>query len=323
MQTRITSCRSMLSSFDSSSGVRWFGMPLPPCCGLGSIRTRKNPTARGHDRARCSAHMSRGTQASRASRTIISGNFNEVRGRPQRSAVLRGALRRSEGRSAALLRRGRRCAARPRARAGRRGFQLGRGRAAPRAAVSSARARPARARRVVAAARFALRRPQDVRALVLAGSAGISTGTRRAERLLTIAAFLRPSRLYSRHRERVAHSKVLRYLVFGYWGASDPGALMPEAVEGFLAGPRLHTDSAIAARVLVKDDPRVELDLVRCSTLVLWGARDHQVPVDDAFEYARRLRAELRVVSDCGHLLIGERPEVCVEAISDFLDRVG
>jgi pimeloyl-ACP methyl ester carboxylesterase len=173
------------------------------------------------------------------------------------------------------------------------------------------------------ALRFALRRPHDVRALVLAGSAGISTATRRVERLLTIAAFLRPSRLYSRHRERVAQSKVLRYLVFGYWGASDPGALTPEAVEGFLAGPRLHTDSATAARVLVKDDPRVELDLVRCSTLVLWGARDHQVPVDDAFEYARRLRAELRVVSDCGHLLIGERPDVCVQAISDFLDRVG
>jgi pimeloyl-ACP methyl ester carboxylesterase len=173
------------------------------------------------------------------------------------------------------------------------------------------------------ALRFALRRPQDVRAIVLTGSAGISTATRRVERLLTIAAFLRPSRLYSRHRERVAQHKVLRYLVFGYWGASDPGALTSEAVEGFLAGPQLHTDSATAARVLVKDDPRVELDLVRCPTLVLWGARDHQVPVDDAFEYARRLRAELRVVSDCGHLLIGERPEVCVEAISDFLDRVG
>jgi len=157
----------------------------------------------------------------------------------------------------------------------------------------------------------------------LAGSAGVSTATRRVERLLAIAAFLRPSRLYSRHRERVARHKVLRYLVFGYWGASDPGALTPEAVEGFLAGPRLHTDSATAARVLVKDDPRVELDLVRCPTLVLWGARDHQVPVDDAFEYARRLHAELRVVSDCGHLLIGERPDACVEAILDFLDRVG
>ena len=173
------------------------------------------------------------------------------------------------------------------------------------------------------ALRLALRRPEDVRALVLAGSAGVSTATRRVERLLTIAAFLRPSRLYSRHRERVARHKVLRYLVFGYWGASDPGALTPEAVEGFLAGPRLHTDSATAARILVKDDPRVELDLVHCPTLVLWGARDHQVPVDDAFEYARRLHAELRVVSDCGHLLIGERPDACVEAILDFLDRVG
>jgi pimeloyl-ACP methyl ester carboxylesterase len=173
------------------------------------------------------------------------------------------------------------------------------------------------------ALRLALRRPEDVRALVLAGSAGVSTATRRVERLLTIGAFLRPGRLYSRHMERIARSTALRYLVFGYWGASDPGALTPEAVEGFLASPRMHTDSAAAARVLVKDDPRVELDLVHCPTLVLWGARDHQVPVDDAFEYARRLRAELRVVADCGHLLIGERPEVCVEAISDFLDRVG
>jgi pimeloyl-ACP methyl ester carboxylesterase len=46
------------------------------------------------------------------------------------------------------------------------------------------------------------------------------------------------------------------------------------------------------------------------------------VPVDDALEYARRLRAELRVVADCGHLLVGERPEVCVDAISEFLDGV-
>lgn len=173
------------------------------------------------------------------------------------------------------------------------------------------------------ALRLALRRPEDVRALVLAGSAGVSTATRRVERWLTIGAFLRPSRLYSRHRARIARSKALRYLVFGYWGAADPGALTPEAVESFLAAPRLHTDSATAARVLVKDDPRLELDLVRCPTLVLWGARDHQVPVDDAFEYARRLRAELRVVADCGHLLIGERPDVCLAAIEDFLDRIG
>ena len=52
---------------------------------------------------------------------------------------------------------------------------------------------------------------------------------------------------------------------------------------------------------------------------MLWGARDRQVPVDDAFEYARRLRAPVRVIPDCGHLLIGERPEACADAIEAFV----
>ena len=55
--------------------------------------------------------------------------------------------------------------------------------------------------------------------------------------------------------------------------------------------------------------------------LVLWGARDNQLPVDDAFDYARRLRAQLRVIADCGHLLIVERPAACADAITGFLSR--
>jgi pimeloyl-ACP methyl ester carboxylesterase len=56
--------------------------------------------------------------------------------------------------------------------------------------------------------------------------------------------------------------------------------------------------------------------------LVLWGAEDHQLPLDDAFEYARRLRAPLRTIAGCGHLLIGERPEPCAHAIESFLSTV-
>ena len=78
-----------------------------------------------------------------------------------------------------------------------------------------------------------------------------------------------------------------------------------------------------AGRALVRDDPRLDLEGVRCPALVLWGARDRQVPIDDAFEYARRLRAPLRTIADCGHLLIGERPAACADAIAAFLDRVG
>jgi pimeloyl-ACP methyl ester carboxylesterase len=42
------------------------------------------------------------------------------------------------------------------------------------------------------------------------------------------------------------------------------------------------------------------------------------VPVQDAFAYARGLHAELRVLADCGHLLIVERPEACAAAISSL-----
>jgi pimeloyl-ACP methyl ester carboxylesterase len=44
------------------------------------------------------------------------------------------------------------------------------------------------------------------------------------------------------------------------------------------------------------------------------------VPLSDGFEYARRLRAPLRVIADCGHLLVGERPDVCARAALEWLE---
>ena len=41
-----------------------------------------------------------------------------------------------------------------------------------------------------------------------------------------------------------------------------------------------------------------------------------QLPLEDAFEYARRLRAKLRVVADCGHLVIVERPHAFLDALA-------
>jgi pimeloyl-ACP methyl ester carboxylesterase len=171
------------------------------------------------------------------------------------------------------------------------------------------------------ALRLAIRRREAVAALVLAGAAGISSATRNARYALTITGILKPGRKIAPHRRRVASSALLKRLVFGRWGASDPPALPPELVEAFLAGPAQHTDTVSAAKALVRDDVRVDLERVACPTLVLWGARDNQLPVADAFEYARRLRAPLRVIADCGHLLIGERPEACADAITGFLSR--
>ena len=172
----------------------------------------------------------------------------------------------------------------------------------------------------VVALRLALRWPDAAAALVLAGAAGISSTSRRAEKALALTALVQPGRRIARYRARVARSRWLRAVVFGYWGVSDTKALSPRMTEAFLAGPELHTDTASAATALVLDDPRGDLDGVRCPCLVLWGARDRQLPVGDGFQYARRLRAPIRVIPDCGHLLVGERPDACLDAIESFLD---
>lgn len=167
--------------------------------------------------------------------------------------------------------------------------------------------------------RLALRRPADVKALVLAGAAGLSVGNVWGRQLLSIFTSVRPGRLAGRYRGWVSRSPLLRRLVFGFVSVADPVGLTDEAVEGFLAGQLLHTDVDSAWQALRRDDPRQELENVRCPVLVLWGSEDVQLPLDDAFEYTRRLRARLRVIPGCGHLLIGERPDACADAIEAFL----
>jgi pimeloyl-ACP methyl ester carboxylesterase len=171
------------------------------------------------------------------------------------------------------------------------------------------------------ALRLALRRAGDVAGVVLAGAAGFSPSGRRAEHAVIISSLVRPGRLLAPYRGLVARSRALRAAALG-WGVADVDSLSPGAIEGFLAGPALHTDTGSAARALVIDDFRDRVADIRCPSLVLWGARDKLTPVSDAYDYARRLGSRLRVIPDCGHLLIGERPDACYMAIAEFSDRV-
>jgi len=172
------------------------------------------------------------------------------------------------------------------------------------------------------ALRLAVRNPDAVSGIIVAGGAGISSGRRLAQVAVTVVGLVRPGRLAARFGGWVARAPWLRRPVFGWWGVADPPGLSPRAVRGFLEPQLLHSDVRSAGRALLTEDPRAELHLVRCPCLVLWGARDRMVPVADGLEYARRLRAPLRVIAGCGHLLIGERPDACVHAIEEFLDDV-
>ncbi|HEY6960697.1 MAG TPA: alpha/beta fold hydrolase [Gaiellaceae bacterium] len=171
----------------------------------------------------------------------------------------------------------------------------------------------------VVALRLAERRPDLVRAVVLAAPAGISSSSRLALFSIGLAGIVQPGRKVARFADRIAASRRLKRLVFGAIEVANPDALSAGAVHGFLRGPRLHTDALGAGLALARDDPRQSLDRVRCPVLVLFGGRDRQVPLADGFEYARRLRAPLRVIADCGHLLIGERPDACARAALEWL----
>ena len=172
----------------------------------------------------------------------------------------------------------------------------------------------------VVALRLAIRHADSVQAVVLAAPAGISSTARRAELAFTIVSAMKPARLVATVRSAIARSRFLRAAVFGYWEVSDTAALSPLAVEAFLSGLAIHSDVDTAGWALLRDDPRTDLARIGCPRLVLWGARDHLVPVEDGIEYARRLGAPLRIVADCGHLLIGERPDACADAILTFLE---
>ena len=169
------------------------------------------------------------------------------------------------------------------------------------------------------ALRLAVERPEAVSSLVLVAAAGIVSTTRRAEIWLAAISALRPARKVARFRFLLARRPNLRAPIFGYWGADDARALSPEAVVGFLEAQPEHTDVEGAARALLNDDPRPDLAGVTCPTAVVWGARDRLIPLEDGFEYARRLRCPLRVLPAAGHLLVGECPEELTAVVEELL----
>jgi pimeloyl-ACP methyl ester carboxylesterase len=173
------------------------------------------------------------------------------------------------------------------------------------------------------ALRAAVLRPGAVQGLVLAAAAGIGSTSRSARLALTALGALKPGRLIAPYRGAWARSRLGRRAAFGWWGVADPDGLAPELAEAFLVGPAHHTDTRQAGRALLVSDPRDELDRVTCPCFCLWGATDNWVRLEDGMEYARRLRAPLRTIAGCGHLLIGERPDACLAAIEEFLASLG
>jgi pimeloyl-ACP methyl ester carboxylesterase len=168
---------------------------------------------------------------------------------------------------------------------------------------------------------LAARRPELVRGLLLVAASGIGTRSRRVRVSVELSTLLRPGRLVAPLGPRLARRAWFRSAVLRPFFVADGRSISERATRGFLSELRRHTDTRAAARAMVADDARRAFPHVRCPCLVLWGARDRQLSLDDAFAYARGLAAPLRVVADCGHLIVGERPDAIVDALAALAGR--
>jgi pimeloyl-ACP methyl ester carboxylesterase len=126
-----------------------------------------------------------------------------------------------------------------------------------------------------------------VRRTVLAAAAGISSSTRWAERVLAFSAGSSPAGRFT-HWKAVAASAALKRVVFSHWMARDPTRCRPSRSR-VPARHQLHTDTDSAWRALSRTPTRRPAPYA--PSLVLWGANDNQLPLEDAFAVARRLHA--------------------------------
>ena len=119
-------------------------------------------------------------------------------------------------------------------------------------------------------------------------------------------------------------------------GGSTPGTPAEVAKRLFAHPDNLQAvqseDSATAARerVLVQrimgaahdTEAESKLSEIQCATLVVFGLQDKMVAPEAAGIYREKIaNSNLAIVYDAGHVIVAERPEALINAVSDYVER--
>jgi pimeloyl-ACP methyl ester carboxylesterase len=153
---------------------------------------------------------------------------------------------------------------------------------------------------------LALHAPARVRALVLAGSSGL------LERSFTRGVPHRPSAAFV--REKMAE-------VF-----HDPSLVTPQWVDAIrdALGRRSYALRVLrVSRSARRYNLEARLGEIRCPTLLVWGLEDRITPREVALRFLQGLpQATLRLIPECGHAPMIERPETFSPFLAEVLDRL-
>ena len=152
----------------------------------------------------------------------------------------------------------------------------------------------------ILALRLAAEQPDAVGAVVLLASAGIVSTTRRAELWLAATTALRPARLVAHARETIARRPGLRSPVFGYWGPKNRATSLRRRCWASSKRSR-STPMSSGRRGRLRATIRAPISTACAARRSSCGGPATGSPLEDGFEFARRLRAPLRVLPATGH----------------------
>lgn len=170
----------------------------------------------------------------------------------------------------------------------------------------------------------AIRFPARAERLVLVSAAGLSVEQLRNDRQMALLRRLdflitTSAGWFASKSELVARRERLRRATFSIVAARAdllPGPLVAENLRG--SGKPGYVP---AVEALTTYPIRERLPDIACPTLIVWGAKDHLVPVRDADEFERLIPDARKVVyPDTGHVTMLERPVEFNALLAAFLD---
>lgn len=171
-------------------------------------------------------------------------------------------------------------------------------------------------------AEMAIQYPQRVERLVLVSAAGASDLLLKVAPLVGTVAFL--ERLSARHvaafREKLLSRPGIRKIGLSLI-ANHGDRLSPEMAYELSLGVNKE-GFAEAFKAMTEYDIRDRLGEIGCPVLIVWGADDPLVPIEDAHLFEKAIPgARLEIIPDASHLSMLERPAQFNRIVEQFLDQ--
>jgi pimeloyl-ACP methyl ester carboxylesterase len=163
------------------------------------------------------------------------------------------------------------------------------------------------------AARFAVQSSDQVRRIILVNSGGLGRALPTPGALVALVR-------YSIHRSPANFDRIIRYVVVDTkriqadWG--ERWAALQAYDMDRTAQPRVReADGQLLRRINMPRIPPDQLRKIRVPVALIWSRKDRITRFGIAEKASARFGWPLYPIDDCGHFLIGERPDAFLETL--------